>query len=73
MNYGDHAPPHFHVRYGDQKALVAIETLAVIRGQLPPRVLGFVIEWASQHQAELAEDWDLAMRQLPLQPIQPLE
>ena len=73
MNYSDHPPPHFHVRYGDQRALVAIDTLGLIRGHLPPRVLGFVVEWASQHQAALAENWDLARRQQPLQPIQPLE
>lgn len=73
MNYNDHPPPHFHVRYGGQKALMAIATLAVIRGQLSPRVLGLVVEWAVQHQAELAANWDLAMRQQPLQPIPPLE
>jgi len=22
MYYNDHSPPHFHVRYGDQKAIV---------------------------------------------------
>ena len=32
MFYDDHSPPHFHVRYGDQKAIVAIETLGVLRG-----------------------------------------
>ena len=73
MYYNDHPPPHFHVRYGNQKALVAIDTLALIRGQLSPRVLGLVVEWASQHQAALAEHWDLARRQQSLQPIQPLE
>ncbi len=73
MNYNDHSPPHFHVRYGHQKALVAIDTLGLIRGHLPPRVLGFVVEWASQHQTELVENWDLAIRQQPLHSIQPLE
>ena len=34
MYYADHDPPHFHVRYSGQKALVAIETLAVLRGRL---------------------------------------
>ena len=28
MYYSDHEPPHFHVRYSGQKALIAIETLA---------------------------------------------
>lgn len=73
MNYGDHAPPHFHVRYGGQKALMGIEALTLLRGYLSPRVLGLVIEWAAQHRAELAENWDLAVRQQPLKPISPLE
>ena len=30
MFYNDHAPPHFHVRYGDQKGIIAIETLRLI-------------------------------------------
>jgi hypothetical protein len=29
MYYNDHAPPHFHVRYGQQKALIAIDSLAI--------------------------------------------
>ena len=73
MYYDDHPPPHFRVRYGGQKALVAIDTLSLIRGQLLPRVLGLVVEWASRHQAALAGNWALATRQQPLQPIQPLE
>jgi hypothetical protein len=32
-----HPPPHFHVRYGSQKAIIAIQTLAPIEGHLPPR------------------------------------
>ena len=44
MYYSDHGPPHFHVRYSGQKALVAIETLALLRGRLSPRALGLVTE-----------------------------
>lgn len=32
MYYADHDPPHFHVRYAGQKALIDIETLAILRG-----------------------------------------
>ena len=42
MYYGDHEPPHFHVRYSGQKALIAIETLALLRGRLSPRALVLV-------------------------------
>jgi hypothetical protein len=73
MNYGDHAPPHFHVRYAEQRALIAIETLGLLRGHLSPRVFGMVMEWAALHQAELERDWSLARQQLPLDRIAPLE
>ncbi|TDI24730.1 MAG: DUF4160 domain-containing protein, partial [Acidobacteria bacterium] len=72
MNYNDHPPPHFHVRYGEQRALIDIDTFTVLRGQLSPRVLGLVVEWAVQHRAELTENWNLAMRQQALRPIDPL-
>ena len=73
MFYDDHPPPHFHVRYGAQRAIVAVETLAVIEGALSPRVRGLVTEWAALHQAELREAWDLARQHAPLKPIPPLE
>ena len=73
MYYNDHNPPHFHVRYGSQKAIVGVESLAVLRGSLTPRALGLVVEWASRHQEELMIDWERARRQEPLQSIVPLE
>ena len=73
INYSDHPPPHFHVRYGGQRALVSIEALTLIQGQLSPRVLGLVVEWGALHKEELAEAWRLASQQKPLKPIDPLE
>ncbi len=73
MFYNDHEPPHFHVRYGEQKALISIETLTLLNGKLSPRVLGLVIEWASLHQEELMENWVRAKKQEKLKKIEPLE
>jgi len=73
MYYGDHAPPHFHVRYGGQKALVSIDTLAWLKGRLSPRVFSLVVEWALQHQEALHENWELACAQKQLKKIDPLE
>jgi hypothetical protein len=73
INYGDHPPPHFHVRYGEHRAILSIDGLLILRGQLPPRVLGLVVEWASQHIPELRRNWELAREQQPLEPIAPLE
>jgi hypothetical protein len=73
MFYSDHAPPHFHIRYGEYKAIVNIENLTVIRGHLPPRALGMVIEWAVQRQDMLRENWKLASSLSTLKKIKPLE
>lgn len=73
MYCNDHAPPHFHVRYGQQKELIAIETLSLLEGSLNPRTLGLIIEWAAQHQQERLENWELARQQAPPNEIEPLE
>lgn len=71
--YDDHAPPHFHVRYGAQKATIDIEKLIVLDGRLSPRALGLVVEWAALHQFELRSNWARARRHEPLDQIAPLE
>ncbi len=73
MYYHDHSPAHFHVRYGQQKALYDIENLTLLEGELSPRVLSMVNEWAELHQQELIEDWELAEKHAPLKKIAPLE
>lgn len=73
MYFNDHDPPHFHVRYSGQRALISIEDFAILRGQLSPRALGLVREWALIHRAELMEDWTLARAEAQLLPIPPLE
>ena len=44
--FGDHPPPHFHAIYGEYNALIAIESLEIIEGDLPSRAEKMVIEWA---------------------------
>ena len=72
MFYNDHAPPHFHAEYGGEVMLVAIGTLGVIAGKLPPRATGMVMEWAAEHQDELREVWERAREMEPLGKIDPL-
>lgn len=73
MYHQEHNPPHFHARYGGDKAAVEISSLKVLEGKLPPRALGLAVEWASQHQDELTRDWELARSGRPPQRIEPLE
>ena len=72
MFAADHAPPHFHVRYGGARAEVGIENPAVLHGRLPPRVEAQVLRWASQRQVELRAAWDRASRKEPPGKIAPL-
>ena len=46
MYFSDHEPAHFHAEDGKFEALVEIETLAILRGELPQRALALVLEWA---------------------------
>ena len=71
--YADHHPPHFHAIYGEHTAVVSIETLALIGGELPPRALGLVTEWAARHREELRDAWQKTQNlELP-EKIAPLE
>jgi hypothetical protein len=73
MYFNDHVPPHFHADYGEHSIEITIETLEVLKGKLPNRVLGLVLEWASLHRNELRSDWERARKGETLEPIQPLE
>lgn len=67
----DHNPPHFHVRYGEFKALVAIDG-SIVKGVLPKAVLKNVFLWMEEHQDELAKNWELLKNGEEVQKIEPL-
>jgi len=72
MFFDDHNPPHFHARYGKDNVAIEISSLRVLEGQISPRALGLVVEWASQHERELLANWDLAKNSQPIKKIPPL-
>jgi len=58
MYAADHLPPHFHVRTKDgREALIVIETLTVLSGQLSRRELSAALEWAAANKAALVTRW----------------
>ena len=73
MYFGDHSPADFHAEYGEYEALVEIETLSVLRGELPRRAMASVLEWAALHRQELRADWEPARAGTPLESIAPLD
>jgi hypothetical protein len=71
--YREHQPAHFHAIYAGDEVLVDIETLSVLRGKLPPRAMGLVIEWATLYKDELKIVWERAVKHRSLGKIDPLE
>ena len=67
-----HQAAALHAQYGEFEGLVSIDSKHLIQGDLPPRVLGMVIEWANLYSKELNKAWEIASKgQLP-QKIPPL-
>ena len=73
MFWTDHAPPHFHALYAEDEVLIDIQTLQILKGELPRRALALVLEWASEHRVELMEDWNLCARMQTPNKIAPLK
>jgi hypothetical protein len=73
FHFDDHNPPHFHAVYGEYEALISIESLELLRGELPRRAFLLVLEWALLHRNELREDWEFARTKCPLHNIEPLD
>lgn len=72
MYYNEHHPPHFHARYGENRASFSIEELKIIEGDMPKRIISLILEWAFDHRAELMGNWELAKRKEKLKDIRPL-
>ncbi|MFT5141529.1 MAG: hypothetical protein ACI80V_003327 [Rhodothermales bacterium] len=72
MYFHDHAPPHFHARYGGDEVKIAIETGEVLAGGLPRRATRLVKMWRQSHSKELLERWDQARIGADIKPVTPL-
>jgi hypothetical protein len=69
MYWSDHNPPHFHAKYGEHRAEIEIRTLGILKGRLPAKATGLVVEWTSLHQVER---WERARQHQSLEKIDPL-
>lgn len=72
MFFNDHNPPHFHVQYDSHRAVIEIQTLTLLRGELPPRVRALVLEWGDLHREELLANWESLRATGNFEPIAPL-
>lgn len=58
----DHPGPHFHARYGEHDAQIAISGPEIVAGRLPRTTQRRVLRWAQVRQSELWEAWDRAQQ-----------
>ena len=72
MFWRDHAPPHFHAKYGDDEIIVEIES-GSITGTMSKRAISMIQDWRTLHQVELLENWKRAEQKKAIKTIKPLE
>ena len=72
MYYQDHNPPHVHVKYQNNKALVSAEG-EIVDGTLPKKQLRLVQAWIELHRDEILANWELAQNKHELYKIDPLK
>lgn len=73
MYFDDHNPPHFHAKYGEQRAIVGIQDLRLLEGNLSRRAMNMVLEWANEHRLELMNNWNMMQSTGEYTKIPPLE
>ena len=57
MFIGDHNPPHFHVYYDGELALITIMDGKLLKGSLPPQAKRLVKQWLELYREELSDNW----------------
>ncbi len=70
---GKHGEPHFHAKYAENKASIAIKTGKVLDGSLPPGKMKLVREWLKLHRNELEKNWQLVQKNEKWVKINPLK
>ena len=54
----EHDPPHVHFLYGNCMGVVDLNSLTVVRGDLPAKAQAMAVEWTTLHQSELLNMWN---------------
>ncbi len=49
---------NFHAVYGELNGVFLLDTLVMFEGDLPPRCVKLIIEWATRYQSELNKMWN---------------
>ncbi|MFM2041846.1 MAG: hypothetical protein RLY86_422 [Pseudomonadota bacterium] len=67
----DHGEPHFHLLGKGVNAKFLLSDLSIIdmKGNLTPREIRLVRDWARRHLPALYRNWDRVRGQLPIEKI----
>jgi 3-methyladenine DNA glycosylase Mpg len=60
--HGQHKAAYFHARYQGGDASFLIETSQILAGNLPPKVVKLIQEWAIKHKVELVDNWQKVLK-----------
>ena len=55
--WDEHPPPHFHAEYAERRAMIDIETLDILEGDIPKAQYRKVVVWAAPRKKELLKAW----------------
>jgi len=58
MYFDGQNTPHFQVLYNGRHGMFSLLPLNYFSGNLPPRVVGLVLDWAVPHKGELIDNWE---------------
>jgi len=63
---------HYHAKYGEYEASLAIEDAELLSGNLPKQKLRLVQAWMEIHKEDLIANWSLAVNGQAIIKIDPL-
>ena len=69
---GQHNRPHFHARYAEFEAVIAIDNGDILAGDLPISKMRLVQAWTEIHRKELMRAWGRAVTGYKPDKIEPL-
>jgi hypothetical protein len=73
MHYNKYMSPFVILHYGNMRALITIEKIEMVSGNVPDRQVKIAMGWVALHQHELLESWDMMIAGLRLAEIEPLK
>jgi len=54
----DHLPPHVHLTGGGVDVVISLETVSVMQGTAPAKVVREALAWVAANQADLLKEWN---------------